>query len=158
MDLIDAALHMRYSTAHVPDTITISTGKTEPDDIQPLSEEEYIAEALRVGVEIKDRAIYGNRGGATWITRSADMSTGRYSPGPMGPTLYDGRCGIVVFVSALAHLTGNQEMAEHVAEELAQRSGYPKERIWLREIGVVLATHTGPGVIGVLAVPSQPTD
>jgi DegV family protein with EDD domain len=48
----------------------------------------------------------------------------------------------------------NRETAEQVREELAQRIGYPKERIWLRETGAALATHAGPGVVGVLAVPS----
>jgi DegV family protein with EDD domain len=49
----------------------------------------------------------------------------------------------------------NREMAEQVREELAQRIGYPEERIWLRETGLALATHAGPGVVGVLAVPQQ---
>jgi DegV family protein with EDD domain len=48
----------------------------------------------------------------------------------------------------------NREMAEQVSETLAQRIAYPKERIWLRETGPVLATHAGPGVVGVLAVPT----
>lgn len=53
---------------------------------------------------------------------------------------------------AVVH-TRNQDTAEQMAEELAQRIGYPKERIWLRETGPTLATHAGPGVIGVMAVP-----
>ena len=53
---------------------------------------------------------------------------------------------------AVVH-TRNREMAEQVREDLAQRLGYPKERIWLRETGPALATHAGPGVVGVLAVP-----
>ena len=50
--------------------------------------------------------------------------------------------------------TRNQEVAQQVTEEIAERTGFPKERIWLRETGAVLATHAGPGVIGILAVPS----
>jgi DegV family protein with EDD domain len=47
----------------------------------------------------------------------------------------------------------NQEAAGETAEQLAQRIGYPKELIWLQETGAALATHAGPGVVGVLAVP-----
>jgi len=45
------------------------------------------------------------------------------------------------------------EMAEEVADDLARRTGYTRERIWVRETGVVLSVHAGPGVIGVLTVP-----
>lgn len=57
---------------------------------------------------------------------------------------------------AVVH-TLSQELAEQVAGQLARRIGFPKERIWLRETGSVLASHAGPGVIGVLAVPSSST-
>jgi DegV family protein with EDD domain len=52
---------------------------------------------------------------------------------------------------AVVH-TRRRELAEEVADRLAQRLGIPRERIWVRETGAVLASHAGPGVIGVLAV------
>ena len=57
---------------------------------------------------------------------------------------------------AVVH-TRNQPLAEWVAQQLAQRIGFPEERIWLAETGPVLASHAGPGVIGVLAVPVAET-
>ena len=54
---------------------------------------------------------------------------------------------------AVVH-TRRQEIAEKMAERLAERIGFPRERIWVRETGAVLACHAGAGgVIGVLAVP-----
>lgn len=65
--------------------------------------------------------------------------------------------GAVERMGSLEHLgvvhTRNQSLAEQVAEQLAQRLGFPEERIWLAETGPVLASHAGPGVIGVMAVP-----
>jgi fatty acid-binding protein DegV len=55
---------------------------------------------------------------------------------------------------AVVH-TRRQEMAEGVAGRLAERIGFPRERVWVRETGVVLASHAGVGVIGVLAVPGS---
>ena len=55
---------------------------------------------------------------------------------------------------AVVH-TRRQEMAEEVAEWLAEHTGFVRERIWVRETGVVLASHAGPGVIGILAVPAS---
>jgi len=55
---------------------------------------------------------------------------------------------------AVVH-TRRQEMAEEVADWLAERTGFSRERIWVRETGVVLACHAGAGVVGVLAVPAR---
>lgn len=52
---------------------------------------------------------------------------------------------------AVVH-TRKLEMAHEVADRLAERFGFPRDGIWLEETGPVLATHAGPGVIGVLAV------
>ena len=54
---------------------------------------------------------------------------------------------------AVVH-TRNQRAAEQVLEQLVERTGFPRERIWLRETGAVLSVHAGPGVIGIMAVPS----
>jgi len=54
---------------------------------------------------------------------------------------------------AVVH-TRNLHTAQQVVEQLVQRIGFPRERIWLRETEGVLAVHAGPGVIGIMAVPS----
>jgi fatty acid-binding protein DegV len=55
---------------------------------------------------------------------------------------------------AVVH-TRNHDTAERMLERLATRAHFPKERVWMRETGAVLASHAGPGVIGVLAVPTK---
>ena len=47
----------------------------------------------------------------------------------------------------------NQTAAEATADQLAERTGFPRDRIWIRETVGVLAAHAGPGVVGILAVP-----
>jgi fatty acid kinase fatty acid binding subunit len=67
--------------------------------------------------------------------------------------------GMIEQLGPLDHLavvhTRNPHTAQEVAEELAQRTRFPRERIWVRETEGVLAVHAGPGVIGVMAVPSK---
>ena len=67
--------------------------------------------------------------------------------------------GMIEQLGPLDHLavvhTRNLHTAQQVAEELAQRTRFPRERIWVRETEGVLAVHAGPGVIGVMAVPSK---
>jgi len=53
---------------------------------------------------------------------------------------------------AVVH-TRIQETAEEMADRLAERTGFPRERVWVRETGAALASHAGTGVLGVLAVP-----
>jgi DegV family protein with EDD domain len=69
--------------------------------------------------------------------------------------------GLVEQVEPLEHLavvhTRSQEAAAQVADQLAQRFSFPRDRILLRETGAVLSTHAGPGVIAILAVPKSPT-
>ncbi|MGD8996830.1 MAG: DegV family protein [Anaerolineae bacterium] len=47
------------------------------------------------------------------------------------------------------------DKAEHMVSRLAEQTGFPRERIWLRETGPVLASHAGAGVVGVLAIPER---
>jgi DegV family protein with EDD domain len=65
---------------------------------------------------------------------------------------------LVAEMGPLEHLavvhTRNHDMAERVVERLATRAHFPKDHVWMRETGAVLASHAGPGVIGVLAVPA----
>jgi DegV family protein with EDD domain len=49
--------------------------------------------------------------------------------------------------------TRRQEMAEAVADRLAEHIGFLREHIWVRETGTVLSAHAGAGLIGVLALP-----
>ncbi len=69
--------------------------------------------------------------------------------------------GLVERMAPLEHLaivhTRSQETAEKTADQLAERIGFPRERVWVRETGTVLACHAGPGVIGVMAVPIAST-
>ena len=50
--------------------------------------------------------------------------------------------------------TRRQDRAEDIAQRLAQCTGFPRERVWVQETGVVLASHAGAGVVGVLALPA----
>jgi DegV family protein with EDD domain len=55
---------------------------------------------------------------------------------------------------AVVH-TRRLEMAEGVADRLADLTGFPRERIWVQETGAALACHAGPGIVGVLAMQSS---
>lgn len=49
--------------------------------------------------------------------------------------------------------TRQPEAAEAFADQLAERIGYPRERIRIAEVGPVLATHAGPRAMAAVGVP-----
>jgi DegV family protein with EDD domain len=67
--------------------------------------------------------------------------------------------GSVERMGPLEHLavlhTRATELAEATAQDLAQRTGFARDRIEVKETGAVLSVHAGPGVICVLAVPEH---
>jgi DegV family protein with EDD domain len=66
---------------------------------------------------------------------------------------------VVEAAGPLEHLavvhTRSHELAEEIADRLAELTGFPRERIWVRETGAVLGAHAGPGVIGVMTVSAR---
>jgi DegV family protein with EDD domain len=52
---------------------------------------------------------------------------------------------------AVMHVRG-QQMAQDLARRLAEDLGVAHERIWVAETGPLLATHSGPRVVGVVVV------
>lgn len=63
-------------------------------------------------------------------------------------------------VEALEHLgvvhARNREKAEALADRLAERTGFPRAEVLVREAGAVVASHAGSGAMGVFAMPKVP--
>ncbi|MHB0876307.1 MAG: DegV family protein [Anaerolineae bacterium] len=55
---------------------------------------------------------------------------------------------------AIGH-TMRRERAEQVADEIAADTGYPRANIHVFEPGVAIASHSGPGLLGALALSSH---
>lgn len=55
---------------------------------------------------------------------------------------------------ALFH-TRQPEAALAFADQLAEHVGFPRERLYVSEVGPVLATHAGPQAIGIIGVPAD---
>jgi len=51
----------------------------------------------------------------------------------------------------VAHIACEEE-AKGLVSEIALQTGFPEEKILLVETGMVLATHGGPGTLGIVVV------
>jgi type 2 lantibiotic biosynthesis protein LanM len=72
---------------------------------QPLSRDEMLEEAVRVGEMVLHTAIPGGRA-PNWITLRFLTAIEKNQLDPIGPDLFEGRAGIALFLAALYRLTG----------------------------------------------------
>jgi len=110
--LIRAALEIRY--AAVSGERPALDGETEPDltSVTPLMKEQLIESAIAIAEDIQAEAIRGADGSATWVTLGFEPATELPRLEAMRVALYDGRCGIALFLAALHHMTGERDLRD----------------------------------------------
>ena len=98
--------------------------------IEPeLSDDELMRAAERIGQRISEEAIRRGDVNAGWIAMRYLHEQGRYQIGTLGDSLYDGACGIALFLAALSRIGGERSYAALAVQAL----GGLRRRI--REVG-----------------------
>lgn len=64
-------------------------------------------EAVEIAKELQQRSIHAADGSVTWIGLGYLPKAGRLQLQPLGNGLYDGVCGVALFLAALAKITGD---------------------------------------------------
>lgn len=75
----------------------------------PLTQEAIVQQAVAIAQELQKRAIIAADGSATWFGMGYLPEAQRFQINPLDHHLYDGRCGVALFLAALAVITGNTE-------------------------------------------------
>lgn len=88
-----------------------------------LTSEQLLQQAQNIAVEIQDRAITGADGSLSWINLTFVPSALRFQVMPLGHSLFDGNCGIALFLAALAKVTRNTQF-----RDLALRTIQPLQK------------------------------
>jgi lantibiotic modifying enzyme len=70
-----------------------------------LTPNQFLDAARQIATEIRARALLDETGKAHWLGLSYVDHTNRFQFQPLGYTLYDGNCGIALFLSALFWIT-----------------------------------------------------
>ena len=76
--------------------------------VRPTSET-MVEYAIAIGIGLQKRAICSNNGSVTWISPQYNYKISKYQISPMGVDLYEGYCGVALFLSALARITSIDE-------------------------------------------------
>ena len=121
-----------------------------------VSSERLVAQALAIAEEISRRAIRGADGSAAWIAPQFLLQAERYQLQPMAYELYDGTCGVGLFLAAVEKVTGGggyRELALGAVQPLSQALRHYGRRT-ARDMGIGGASGLG-SVIYALTRMSQ---
>jgi len=74
--------------------------------VSPLTREEIVKHAIVIAGELQKQAIFSSDGSATWLAPQYIIKAQQYQFQLMGYGLYDGCCGVALFLAALEKVTG----------------------------------------------------
>jgi type 2 lantibiotic biosynthesis protein LanM len=85
--------------------LTPSEVSTSDRVVTPLNRTELMQHAIAIAEEIERQAIYGRDSSVTWLGMEYLDRAEKFQLQPLSYSLYNGRCGIAIFLSAIAKLT-----------------------------------------------------
>jgi type 2 lantibiotic biosynthesis protein LanM len=110
--IIQLAFYARVARTVLTDPGNSTAGELGDYPASLLTSEQLLQQAQDIAVEIQNRAITGADGSLSWISLTFVPSAERFQVMPLGDSLYDGNCGIALFLAALAHVTGNTQFRD----------------------------------------------
>jgi type 2 lantibiotic biosynthesis protein LanM len=105
--------------ARVARNVRVVGGVHDPAPAQPLETAEMRAEAERLALELDRRSISDLRNEINWLGLAVVAETERVQLQPLGDALYEGRCGVALFLAALHRTTGASRPRELADRALA---------------------------------------
>ncbi|GAA6621859.1 type 2 lanthipeptide synthetase LanM family protein [Scytonema sp. NUACC26] len=124
----------------------------------PLTSAQLVQEAVEIAKELQQRAIYAANGSTTWIGMGYLPKAERIQLQPLGYGLYDGVCGVSLFLAALAKVTGDvgfRDLALSALQDLRktlQHSDPNEQRRIIKQIGLGGASGVGSIVYTLVRV------
>jgi type 2 lantibiotic biosynthesis protein LanM len=96
-------------------TASISSGdlgRWNAEAARMLSSEELVDEARTIAADLEARAIRASHGGVTWVGLTYVPEAERFQLRVLNDSLYDGRCGVALFLAALHSVTGERRFRD----------------------------------------------
>lgn len=103
----------------MPPTIDLSDSLTDLALVKNLTSDALVEQSVQIAHELKQKAIYTNEGSATWISLVYITDAHQYEMLPMGLRLFDGCCGVAIFLAGLTKITKSQSHKDLALATLA---------------------------------------
>lgn len=123
-----------------------------------LTSEQLLQQAQEIATEIQERAISGADGSVTWISLGYVPRVERFQLQPLGDSLYDGNCGIGLFLAALDRVTGSTQFRDlalgclQSLRKVLQTSDAEFAQRSARDIGIGGATGLGSIIYSLVRI------
>lgn len=115
--IIRGSLYSRVAS-ELSDPLPSANAYLNLNAVAPLSQEQMMELAVTIAQDLQQRAIRGADGSATWIGLGYMPNADRFQLQPMADGLYDGRCGVALFLAALEAVTGGVGFRDLALEAL----------------------------------------
>lgn len=99
-------------TSEYLDSLPLQSTDPCPDTVAPLNQAAMVQQAIAIAQELQQQAIRGTDGSVTWIGMACMPEAQRFQLQPLCHSLYDGHCGIALFLAALATITASAEFGD----------------------------------------------
>lgn len=114
LGIIQGAFYARVarSVSELPSngqSLTASPLRTEEEQSASVNSEQLLASADTIAQEISSRAITEADGSVSWIGLSYIPNVERFQLQPLDESLYNGNCGIALFLAALDYLRSSSQ-------------------------------------------------
>ena len=94
---------------------TTATNKQKPlfmediniDNLKPLDTKKAVFEATKIADKICENTIIADDGSVTWLQLNVDPTSEKFYLGSMPPSLYDGHCGVALFLAQISFISKN---------------------------------------------------
>jgi type 2 lantibiotic biosynthesis protein LanM len=99
-------------SARVAQTTAEKHQQRQEQSLPPLSSEQLIQEARNIATELETRALQDADGSLNWIGMGFVPEAERFQLQLLGDGLYDGRCGVALFLAGLYQVTQESQLSE----------------------------------------------
>jgi len=146
--IIQGAFHARVARSHGTEQgeavygrgSAVSLEATDYSTQSPLTREQLLASACAIAQEIQSHAIREADGSVYWMSLGYIPNAERLQLQPLDQSLYDGNCGIALFLAALARISGSSQF-----RDLALGALQPLRKV-LRTIDAQAAQRLAKGI------------
>lgn len=129
-------------------------------DNSSVFDDVLVQQAVKIAEEIKQTAIFGMDSSVTWLGLGYRTTTEGFLFQDLGLNLYDGSCGVALFLAALGKITGDSQWSNlsrqtlQPLREILQENNHKNLAIFAKSCGIGGATGLG-AIAYTLALSSQ---
>lgn len=158
LGIIQLAFYARVARTSPTDPGNYLAGEPEDNTASLLTPEQLLQQAEDIATEIQERAISGADGSLTWISLTFVASAERFQLQPLGDSLYDGNCGIALFLAASAHVMGNIQFRDFALRAIQslqkslQTSDAETAESFAKSLGIGGATGLGSIIYSLVKI------